>query len=204
MKMNKKIIGLTLVITMLLSAAIIVNAKISEEKILEESHAFESDLSSDNETDGAISWTEPKPIPDNSSENSSGHNNQNGSWVPKPDGNGTETPSENETVYENPVLELFTIQNKGFNGSALGVKETRWLNDTSLLVNVGVIVNCGLDLVKGSISLNNLTLNLMYEIKGNESNMLRCNNYFDLYYIISNIEQEDFINIQLVQILNLR
>jgi len=61
-----------------------------------------------------------------------------------------------------------------------------------------------LNIVGGYISLDNLTLNLMYDIKGNESDMVKCNCYFDLYYIISNIEQSDFTNIELVPELNLQ
>lgn len=206
MKIKKKSIALTLVITILVSTSLIVNAKISEEINL---FATESTV-------------------DNVLENSSGYDNQNDSFVPKPleniskpdlEYNQTQSPTENGTYPKEgnetkppsgngsncgPMLELFTMQEKGANYSGYGVKETRWLSHNALMINVGVWVNCGLNLVDGYISLDNLTLNLMYEIKGNESDMLRCNVYFDLYYIISNIEQSDFTNIELVQEINLQ
>ena len=198
-----------MVITILVSISAIVNASI-------------------NETNGIISFTDPEPIVNSNSEKPSVHNNQNGSWLPnppvnvsdsKPEDNQTQLSTENETYpsegnetdpssgnesYFGPILELFTMQEKGFNDSGYGVKEIRWLSDNALMINVGVWVNCGLNLVDGFISLDNLTLNLMYVIGGNESDMLRCNSYFDLYYIISNIEQSDFANIELLPELDIK
>lgn len=113
-------------------------------------------------------------------------------------------PETVNNIEGKPVLELFTIQNKGFNFSELGIKETRWLNDSSLLVNIGVSVNCARRLVDGEISIDNSTLLLKYEITGEEGVLYKCQGYYDLYYVISNIKRGENYNVELKPELNLQ
>ena len=79
-----------------------------------------------------------------------------------------------------------------YNGSNLGIKETRWLNDTVLLISANVSINCAFEIGNGDVKLEDGILKLEYEIVRHGDLMTNCNCGRRIVYIISNLDRGDY------------
>jgi hypothetical protein len=96
-------------------------------------------------------------------------------------------------INDQPILSSFKSQENcsidEFNESAFGVKEVSWLDDTTLYIKAIVDVNCARHIGNGSISIENETLKLGYEIIGEKGLLAECECAYELNYTISNIQK---------------
>ncbi|EMR73910.1 hypothetical protein MBGDN05_00692 [Thermoplasmatales archaeon SCGC AB-539-N05] len=103
--------------------------------------------------------------------------------------------SEDED-FTGPTLSFFSFEENctggAFNSSGVGVSEERWSNDTTLIISAIIHMNCARHIGSASILLDNKTLKLRYEEIGNEGVTAHCFCTYKLYYVIKNIEHEEY------------
>ena len=77
-------------------------------------------------------------------------------------------------------------------GEEEGVRETTWLDDTTLEVKVYVIINCAEEIESGSYELINDTIILRYTCPECDGECVRCLCGHELTYTFTHLEHKDY------------
>ena len=103
-----------------------------------------------------------------------------------------EFQSNNESILSGFYFEENTTY-YSYNDSLFGVIETRWIDNTSLIIRARTSVNCAKHIGYAfALLLDNGTLNLQYEEIGNEGLGAHCFDVFDLYFTIKEIPYGEY------------